>query len=39
LVDDGDASAEAFDNFEDVRGQEDGRALGDLLLQDLFHQP
>jgi hypothetical protein len=32
-IDDGDVSAQAFDDFEDVRGEEDGGAAGDHALE------
>jgi len=35
-VDDGDVAAEAFDDFKDVRGEEDGCAAGDHALKHIF---
>ena len=35
-IDDGDVGAEALDDFEDVRGEEDGGAAGDHALKHGF---
>ena len=37
-MDDGDAIAEAFDDFEDVRGEEHGGSAADAVEEDVFHE-
>src|SRR4051812_44383862 len=39
LMNDGNAFAEAFHHFEDVRCEKDGGALANLVDQDIFHEP